>query len=161
MNARGFTIVEVLVTALFLAVGFASLGLAVLTGMRSTEDLGQRNLVQNQALSYMERLQKLKFGAKEDLAPGADQLDQLFDDSLEAPNLSLHQLRRPISEDGLRFRLANFEREGEWEVRINQDLNGNGVLDPEEDLDDLLRVEIFFNFQPVLTTFRARPAVAQ
>jgi hypothetical protein len=157
----GITIVEVLITALFLAVSLVSLGLAVLTGVRSTTDLGERNLVHNQALSYMERLQKLNFGTDEDLPPSPAELDQLFDDSLDVPDLSLYQLHRPVYEDGHRFQLAGFERSGTWEVRVHRDLNGNGVLDPEEDKDDLLRIEILFNQDPVLSTFRARPAVTQ
>ena len=45
-----------LIAGLFLAVTLVSLGLAVMTGMRSASDMGDRNLVHNQALSYMERL---------------------------------------------------------------------------------------------------------
>lgn len=91
---RGTTILEVLIAGIFLAVTMASLGLGVLTGLRSTADMKGRNVVQNQAFTFMERLQHLPFGTPDDVAASPTLLDRLFDDTLDLPNLTLCQLKR-------------------------------------------------------------------
>jgi hypothetical protein len=80
----------------------------------------------------------------------------LFGDSDALPALSLVAIRRPPDADGHRFRVAGFEEDGVWEVRVNEDANGNGVVDGAEDTFDLFRVEVLFDGRPVLRTFRSR-----
>ncbi len=98
---------------------------------------------QNQAFTFMERIQPLPFGTEEDLAASPASLDQLFNDTLALPNLSLRQLRRTVAEDGLTFRIVGFEKDGTWEVRVNRDFDGDRILDAEEDaLSPVTRAEL-------------------
>ena len=163
MNSReaGNSLIEVMIGVVFLAVAMSSLGLGVLSGVRSSADIRDGNVIQNQAFTFMERIQHLRFGTEDDLAASPASLDQLFNDTLGLPNLSLCQLRKPVAEDGMTFRITEFEKNGTWEVRVNRDFDGDRILDVEEDVGDLLKVEILFKGKPVLTTYRARPAVAQ
>ena len=163
MNSResGTSLLEVMIASVFLAVTMATLGLGVLNGIRSASVIKGKHVVQNQAFSYMERIQDLPFGTIDDVAASPTALDQLFDDTLSLPNLTLSQLRRAENADGLTFRIAGFEQDGTWEVRVNRDFDGDRVLDGEEDVPDLLRIEIFFAGRSILSTCRAQPAVAQ
>ncbi len=99
--------------------------------------------------------------------------------------LTLKSLETPVNQPGWRFVIEGFEVEGVWEVEINSDLDGNGVfvgvrgdqaptngitgalgagdgstagvtLQSEND-PNLMRVEIFWNGEPVLRTIRAAP----
>jgi prepilin-type N-terminal cleavage/methylation domain-containing protein len=158
-SEEGFSLLETMIAVSVLAITFVSLGAAVLTGVNSTLQQKERDTVRNQALRYMERLQKLSFGDFTDPAPDTSDLEQLFDDSAEKPDLTLAQVRTPVDDDGHMFRIAGFETRGTWEVRIDRDVNGNGVLDDEEDdFDDLLKIQILFEGQPILTTYRSKPA---
>jgi hypothetical protein len=157
----GNSILEVMIGGVFLAVTMTSLGLGVLSGVRSSSDLREGNVVRNQAFSFMERIQHLPFGTPEDVAAAPSALDQLFDDSLGLPNLTLCQLRKGATEDGFTFKIAGFEQDGVWEVRVSPDLDGDRMFDNEEDVEDILRIDVRFDGKPVLTTFRSRPPVTQ
>jgi hypothetical protein len=64
-----------------------------------------------------------------------------------------------VGDDGLRFRLTGFEVEGEWEIQVNEDLNGDGdATDTNEGTGGLVRIEVFFRGESILRTFRARPS---
>lgn len=154
---RGLSLIEVLVAVAVLGVSFIAIGGAVMTGVRSTVSMEKRSVVRNQALRYMERIQKLGFGDILDTEPTPTELNDLFDDKSEIPNVTLFQVATAVDADGRRFRIAGFEEKGTWEVRVNRDANGNGVIDGKENYNDLLRVEVLFEGEPILTTFRARP----
>ena len=65
-----------LVAVSILGVSFIALGGAVMTGLRSTMQMEKRNVVRNQALRYMERMQKLGFGDILDPSPLSTDLDE-------------------------------------------------------------------------------------
>ncbi len=97
--------------------------------------------------------------------------------------LTLRSLETPVGAAGWRFRLDGFETSGVFEVEINADLDGNGTFQGVRGADDptsgnlatsagdgtslvtlesegdprLLRIEIFWNGEPVLRTVRAAP----
>lgn len=154
----GFSMIEVLLSVTMLGITFISLGGAVMTGVKSTKDMDSRNVVRNQALRYVERLHLLNFGASDDAAPTTGDLDAMFSDSIDPPDLSLYQLATPVAQDGLMFDLTGFEAKGTWEVRVNRDVDGNGTINATEALGDVLRIEVVFDGRPVLTTFRAQNA---
>jgi prepilin-type N-terminal cleavage/methylation domain-containing protein len=154
---KGLSLIEVLVAVAVLGISFIAIGGAVMTGVRSTVSMEKRTVVRHQALRYMERIQKLSFGDILDTEPSAVELNNLFDDKAAVPNVSLFQVATAVDADGRKFRIAGFEEKGTWEVRINRDTNGNGVIDGNENYNDLLRVEVLFEGEPILTTFRARP----
>jgi hypothetical protein len=151
------TMTEVMLAVSVLAISFISLGGAVMTGLRGTSDMDKRNVTRNQALRYMERLNKLSYGSFSDPTPTPDQLNQLFQDQVALPQITLCQVATPVDQDGRKFRIGGFEARGIWEVLVNRDVNGNGVVDADETLSDLLRVSILFDDQIILTTFRSMP----
>jgi len=156
----GLSLIEVLIAVSILGISFIALGGAVMTGVKSTMSMERRNVVRNQGRRYMERLQKLSFGDILDSTPATGDLDSLFDDKADVPDLSLFQIATPVDQFGRRFRIAGFEEKGTWEIRINRDINANGVIDGDELNNDILRVEIIFEGKPILTTFRNRPPQA-
>jgi len=159
-SQAGLSLIEVLVAVSILGISFIALGGAVMSGVKSTMAMERRSVVRNQGLRYMERLQKLGFGDILDAAPAAADLDGLFDDKADIPDLTLFQIATPVDQFGHRFRIAGFEEKGTWEIRVNRDINGNGVVDGDEVNNDILRVEILFEGEPILTTFRNRPPAA-
>ena len=56
--------VEVLIGTVFLAVTLTSLGIGVLSGLRGTHQMKEVNVVQNQAFTFMERIQHLRRGVE-------------------------------------------------------------------------------------------------
>jgi len=160
-NAQaGLSLIEVLIAVSILGISFIALGSSVLTGAKSTMAMEGRSVVRNQGLRYMERLQKLSFGDILDAAPDSAVLDRLLSDEADIPDVSLFQIATPVDDFGHRFRIAGFEQKGTWEIRVNRDINGNGVIDGDEVHNDILRVEILFRDEPILTTFRNRPPQA-
>jgi prepilin-type N-terminal cleavage/methylation domain-containing protein len=159
-NERGLSLIEVLVAVAVLGISFIALGGAVMAGVRGTVSMGKRSIVRNQSLRYMERIQKLSFGDILDADPSVTQLNDLFDDKAEIPDVTLFQIATAVDADGRKFRIAGFEERGTWEVRINRDINGNGVIDGDENYNDVLRVEVLFEDEPILITFRTRPTQA-
>jgi prepilin-type N-terminal cleavage/methylation domain-containing protein len=155
----GFTLIEVMIALLVLATAFIVVGGALISGVRRTAEMKERNLVVAQAWKFAERLQRIPYGS-EILTPAtAEQLDDLFDDDGDLGNVTLYQVQTPVGSEGLRFRLSGFEVEGDWEIQVNEDLNGDGDTDDHnEGTGCLTRIEILFRGQTVLRTFRARPA---
>jgi type II secretory pathway pseudopilin PulG len=182
----GFSLIEVVLTFAIMAVATTALGLVEISNARRTQDLKARDIGFSRAQAFMERIQRMPFGtpnppasseivAPENLRLTAEQFDLLFGSEDDVSQLALTQLERlghysvgtnqwQITEEGLRFKLAGCEDAGEWEILVDQDLDGNGVIEAEiagvetrEGLSDVLRIEIRRNDRTVLRTIRARP----
>ena len=185
-SERGMTFVEVLVAVGVLAVSVGGFVMAVLSAHSASAASREREMVRGQAFKYMERLLAVPYGTQADSAASAAAVEELFDDDgvvTSGGGLSLMSLRTPVNSDGWRFRIHGFEADGVFEVEVNSDLDGNGVgngirgietpttgfgshvagdgvslvaLNSEND-PNLLRIEIFWNGEPVLRTYRAAP----
>lgn len=156
---RGFTLIEVMIAVVVLATVFVVVGSVMLAGVKRTSEMRERNAIVTQSWKFAERLQRIPYGSEVASAATAAQYDDLFDDDGNLGNVSLTQIRTAVGSDGLRFRLAGFEVDGDWEVQINEDLNGDGDADDvNEGTGGLVRIEVFFRGESVLRTFRARPA---
>lgn len=154
----GFTLIEVMLSTCVLATVFVVVGNAMVSSVQRTVEMKQRNIVVTQSWKFAERLQRIPYGAGDADATAA-QYDNLFDDDGNLGDVSLRSIRTEVGEEGMRFRLIGFEVDGDWEVQVNEDLNGDGdTSDVNEDTGGLMRIEVFFNGRSVLKTYRAQPA---
>lgn len=182
---RGAAILEVMVGMAALTISIGGLGMSVLTTQRASADLARRDLVRAQGTKLMERLLALPFGGAGDAAadPASPAVPQLFDDDtsvVNAGSMTVMALRTPVGSAGWRFHVGGFEPGGVWEVEINNDLDGNGVLTgvrgcetptvgdaspggdgrsivtlTSEGRTDLYRLEVFHDGRSVAKTFRS------
>ena len=182
----GFSLIEVVLTFAIMAVATTALGLVEISNARRTQDLKARDIGFARAQAFMERIQRMPFGtpnppassevaAPSNLRMTAAQFDLLFGSEEDVSQLALTQLERlghyavgtnqwQITEPALQFNLAGCEDAGEWQIFVDQDLDGNGIIESEiagvetrEGLSDVLRIEIRRNDRTVLRTIRARP----
>jgi hypothetical protein len=183
---RGTTLVEVMIVLGIMAVSFGGFGMVVVTTQRASLDMRARDAVRVQSVKYVERLLALPFGAPTDPPATAAQVAELFDDNavvFGGASLTLWSLVTDPTEAGWRFRVHGFEAPGVFEVEVNNDIDGNRVLNgvrgtelptvggnaPQagdgasvvpllgEGRDDLLRIEVFWNGEPLVRTVRSAP----
>jgi prepilin-type N-terminal cleavage/methylation domain-containing protein len=167
---RGFSLVEVIIAFAILAVATTALGLVEISNARRAQELRGRDVAFSRAQAFMERLLRMPFGAPDPTSMSAADYDRLFGSDGDVRTLSLTQLeRRDLDGDGvideapLRFRLAGLEDKGEWEIYVDRDLDGNGVIEPtlagvetREGRSDILRIEFRHDGKTLLKTLRSR-----
>lgn len=163
MKQRGFSLIEVVVTMAIFALATMALSLTTLSAHQKTEWLKERDVRHSTATAILERVLTLPFGSSVDGAPTTRQLDLVFgsDETLhreEAP--SLVQLSRVSP---LWFKVESTEARGKWTIVIDNDLDGNGVVEEEVDgiptlegQESLYRIEILYEDQVVLRTIRTQ-----
>ena len=166
----GFSLVEVMLTLSILAVATTALGLTEVSNARRSRDLKERDIAFGRGQAIMERILRCPFGAPNALEATGSELDILFGSDDDVRQVSLTQLmQKDTNADGLvdaepiTFRLDGIEDKGQWEIIIDADLDGNGIIEPlvdgletREGRSDLLRIEIRRNGRTVLKTLRAR-----
>lgn len=167
---QGFTLVEVVLTFAILAVATIALGLVEISNARRTQDLKERDISFARGQAFMERILRMPFGAPNPPAMTATDYDTLFGSDDDVRTVSLTQLERKdtngdgvLDTDPIRFKLEGVEDSGVWEVYVDGDLDGNGVIEEtvagvptREGRGDLLRIEIRRDGRTVLKTLRAR-----
>ena len=152
MNARGFSLVEVLMSLGVLAFVTLSIATGVGTGHSTTKALEEEVALVSRGQEYLERLLAVPFGRSSDPVATAPELTEMFDDDANFGSMTLHKLRRfgPVE-----FEAAAFPVRGVWRVVVDQDLNGDGDLsDPDEGRADLMRIEISHRGRVVARTER-------
>jgi len=166
----GFSMVEVIMTFSILLVATTALGLTELSNSRRSQELKERDIAFGRGQAIMERILRVPFGSPGATAASGAQLDMLLGSDGDVRAISLTQLQqRDDNADGvadtppIRFTLEGVEDNGEWEIFIDADLDGNGRIEPvidgvetREGRSDLLRIEIRRNGRTVLRTLRAR-----
>ena len=169
-SQQGFSLVEVVLTFSILAVATSALGLVELSNAQRSQDLKSRDIAFGRSQSIMERILRVPFGAPGATAATGSELDILFGSDEDVRQVSLTQLQQlDRNDDGIvddsrvTFKLEGVEDKGEWEIFIDNDLDGNGIIEPivdgvetREGRSDLLRIEIRRNGRTVLKTLRAR-----
>ncbi len=167
---QGFSLIEVVITFSILAIATTALGLVELQNSRRSQDLKSRDIAFGRGQAIMERILRVPFGAPDAAPPTPYQLDILFGSDEDVRAITLTQLmQRDTNGDGTvdqqpyRFKLGGVEEKGDWEIFIDQDLDGNGRIEPllegletREGRNDILRIEVRRNGRTVLKTLRAR-----
>ncbi len=181
----GVTFVETLVSLGVLAVSLGGFAMVVISTQSAASDVREKDIMRAQAYKYMERLYALPFGVDADPAATTAQMAELFDDDgivTAGLPITLKSLETPVDDEGWRFAITGFETDGVFEIEINSDLDGDGTfrgirgtdtpttgglpvagdgativtLESEND-PQLMRVEIFWNGESLLRTYRAAP----
>ncbi len=166
----GFSLVEVVLTFSILAIATTALGLVELSNSQRGRELKARDISFSRGQAFMERLLRMPFGAPDPVKCQAADYERLFGSDDDVRTLSLTQLeRRDLDGDGaideppLRFALKGVEDAGEWEIFVDRDLDGNGMVEPmlgtvetREGRSDMLRIEFRHNGKTVLKTLRSR-----
>jgi len=175
-SQAGFSLIEVVLTFSILAVATTALGLVELSNSQRTQDLKRRDIAFGRGQAIMERILRVPFGAPGAVAATGTQLDILFGSDEDVRQVSLTQLQQldrnndgVVDDPRITFKLEGVEDHGEWEIFIDNDLDGNGLIEPifppppatggvetREGRSDLLRIEIRRNGRTVLKTLRAR-----
>ena len=169
-RSEGFTLVEVILTFSILAVATVALGLVELSNAQRSQELKARDIAFARAQAFMERLLRMPFGAPNPPALSGTDFDRVFGSDDDVSSISLTQLeRRDLDDDGvideppITFTLQGVEDAGQWQVFVDADLDGNGLVEPtvadqdtREGRTDLLRIEFRRNGRTVLRTLRAR-----
>jgi len=166
----GFSLIEVILTFAILAVATTALGLVEISNAQRTRDLKARDVAFSRAQAFMERMLRMPFGSPDPVAMTVNDYERLFGSDDDVRSLSLTQLeRKDLDGDGtidqgpLRFTLKGVEDKGAWEIYVDRDLDGNGVIEPvvagvetREGRSDMLRIEFRHDGRTILKTLRAR-----
>ena len=179
-GTKAFTLVETIFAFAVLLTSMAIFGLVEVGNTRASLDLKRKDVAFARGQAILERIQRLPFGAPNLPALMNAELDRLFGSTDDVRTLSLTQLRqRDTNGDGvvdsgpIQFQLEGVEDDGLWEIHIDSDLDGNGVIDDRngdgavdsgpsvnmptrEGRNDLLRIEIVHDGRTVLKTIRSR-----
>jgi type II secretory pathway pseudopilin PulG len=154
----GFTLVELVLGMSILVISTLALGLSLQAGAMATRGMREEQVLLAQAETFVDRIVAQGFGHEYDPDPTASQVEEAFDGDADPGDVTLWQLARsPSADDGWKFRLTDFSVAGEWRIRLDQDLNGDGVVSGTlESSKDVFRVRVFFDDRLILETNRAK-----
>jgi hypothetical protein len=149
----GFTLIEITLSLSTLLVAVVMVALSLQTGFRVAREIRERELVHTQAQAYVDTILRQPFGAAADPMPSSGDVDELFDNDLDAGPVTLMQLRRQPS---WTFTLAQFTVPGEWRIEVNEDLDEDGVVSGslETGLGALI-VRVYFDDELILSTVKS------
>ena len=154
----GFTLIEVVVAISVLLICTLSLGLCLQAGAVVARELREEQVLLAQAQSIVDRIMAQDFGQTFDADPTVAQLEEIFDPDPYGGTITIQQLSRwPPVDGGWKFELGSFPVDGEWNVSIDTDLDGSGVVDGDlETGGRVFRISVFFNERLILRTNRAK-----
>jgi type II secretory pathway pseudopilin PulG len=154
----GFSIIEVMVVTAMMATVLSTICVGLRSGHVANKENQRRAQLTLVCSEVMDRLFHIPFGVITDKAATAQQLNQLFGNTDNLGTATLCSLRVPAGKPGFSFNLANFPFGGEFEVRVDDDLNGDGDnKDTLEGRIDLLRIQIIHDGITILESIRAAP----
>ena len=155
---RGFTLLEVTISAGFLVVAILGTGMAIQAGLSSTREMQERQLVRVRAQLHLNQVMSLNFGLRGDPQPTQAQLEELFNDDTDPGSATLMALTQAPAQDGAwTFRLGDFPVDGQWTVAVTQDLDRDGaVAGPLETGGVLVRITVSFGNEEILSTIRGK-----
>ena len=154
----GFSLIEVMLVASMMMTVLTTIGVGLRAGHESRRELERRAQLTLVASEMLDRLFRIGFGTQGEAAANADQLDELFDGDEALGSATLASLRVPSGTVGHVFEIADFPWGGQFQVRVDADLNGDGdETDAREGRPDLLRINILWNGVLLLESVRAAP----
>jgi hypothetical protein len=142
----GFSVVEVVTVAAMVATVLSTICVGVRSAHVASREKTRRAQLTLVCGEVMERLFHVPFGTKGDATATPAQLNELFDGDDDLGTATLCSLRVATGRPGFRFDLANVPVDGNFEVRVDGDRNGDG---------DLLRIELLHDGIPILESMRS------
>ncbi len=135
-----------------------SLG-AITAGVQACQDSVEETLRQIDVIrtgrDLMDRLTRLELGNDPAGSVTNAQLQELLDDDDDLGTGTLSSMRLGPADLGTPFELAWFPHPGNWTIRVTSDLNLDGdEADETEGRADVLRVDLYFDGSPLLSTIR-------
>jgi type II secretory pathway pseudopilin PulG len=155
----GISLIELVMALSFLLIVLVSVGLALHSGVQTTRELDEMNLVHAQAQTYVDRVIRQNFGAIYEADPTAEQVDQFFDPDSTPGTVTVNQLTRwPKGDGGWKFTLADFPVTGDWLVTVTADLDGDGSTTSSdlEKSNSVYSILVYFSGELVLQGCRAK-----
>ncbi|MSR47626.1 MAG: hypothetical protein EXS13_11285 [Planctomycetes bacterium] len=154
----GFTMVEVMMVTAMMATVLTTIGIGLRAGHCSRREMERRAQLTSVVAELLDRMFRIPFGSQGDGTASAAQLDEIFDGDSDLGTASLTSLRAPAGTTGWTFAIAEFPWGGQFEVRVDSDLNGDGdEADANEGREDLLRASIRWNGTLLLESIRCAP----
>ncbi len=152
---EGFTLIDATITLLVSVLMLYTLHSGTQTSMsarRASERIYAAHL---QGMDFMERVRKIPFGQASDPTPTAAQLQEFFDDDDDLGSITLTQLKVSPTASGYQFKMASKGLIGTWELKVTDDLDGDGNnTGPREGRSDLLKIEIYFEGKIMFQSLR-------
>jgi len=158
-GGAGHTLVEAIITMAVFSLVVVGIGGMLNHGFASARALEDQASAAHQAQTYMSLLLALPYGDSEDGYPGKKEMKDFFENYITDSGLTFMNLKKSAEDndnivldvDGLQYDLA---------IEISSDLNDDGdTSDPNEGTAVFFRIEIFYNNNSLLRTYRAAPAV--
>jgi len=153
----GFTIVEIMVTLAVFAIFALAMGAMVTKGYSSERAIEDQATVTATANTLLGRINAVQFGTTSDAAPTTAQINEFFDSNSDLGNITFQQLRIAQGTSGyIGFTISGLS--GTVKLTISNDLDDNGnTTGFREGRTDLYRVEVKYNNNLILRTYRAAP----
>ncbi len=153
---EGFTLIDATITLLVSVLMLYTLHSGTQTSLSARKASERIYAAHLQGLEFLERVRKLPFGQASDPAPTAAQLQEFFDDDDDLGTLTLTQLKVSPMANGFQFKMASSGIVGNWEIKVTDDLDGDGNnTGAREGRSDLLKIEVLFDNKIMFQTLRS------
>lgn len=161
--SAGFSLVETMLTLVLAVLVVYSVHATLQTSIKGQVASAQLHETQRMANDFLSRLRCISFGLLTDPPASSLALDELFDDDDDFGPITLHQLAVAVANPGYTFRIGMRGLVGTWRIKVDRDLDGDGLTTgPREGREDLLHIAIFFEERLIVSTIRAAdPAFTQ
>lgn len=155
---RGTSLIEVMMVTAMMMTVLTTVGVGLRSAHQSRREMERRAQMTAVASELADRLFRIPFGAQGAATATPAQLDELFDDDDELGSATLTGLRTAVGSQPFSFSFAGFPWGGQFEVRVDSDLNGDGdAADVLEGRADVLRINISWNGVLLLESTRCAP----
>jgi uncharacterized membrane protein YgcG len=152
----GFTLIDATITLLVSVLMLYTLHSGTQTSLSARKASERIYAAHLQGMDFLERVRKLPFGQASDPAPQAAQLKEFFDDDDDLGTITLTQLKVSPTSQGYQFKMASNGLKGTWEVKVTDDLDGDGNnTGPREGRSDLLKIEVRFDNKIMFQSLRS------
>ncbi|MBL8843334.1 MAG: hypothetical protein JNL90_17570 [Planctomycetes bacterium] len=154
----GFSLLEVMLVSSMMMTVLTTIGVGLRAGHASKREMERRAQLTVVAGELLDRLFRISYGSAGDASASNSQLTELFDADADLGTATVSSLRTAAGSTGYQFEIDDFPWGGQFEVRIDADLNGDGdESDEREGRADLLRLNVLWDGILILESVRCAP----